>query len=75
MPGYHLNGIVDELGLVTARPQCGDEVVRHHLGPAAHERHLRRADGDPHGFCSSSSRVMRSSRSSISFSTASLKAR
>ena len=31
-----------------ARAQLGDERVREDLGPAAHERHLRRAHGDPH---------------------------
>ena len=61
-----------ELGLVAARTQRVDEVLRHQLRPAPHERHLRRADRDSHF---DSSRWMRSSRSSISFSTASLNAR
>jgi hypothetical protein len=38
----------DELGLVVARAQLGDEVVREDLGAAADERHLRPADGDFH---------------------------
>ena len=48
MPGYHLNGTRDQLRLVATAAQRVDEVVGHQLRPAAHERHLRRADGDPH---------------------------
>src|SRR5581483_6173535 len=62
----------DELRLVPSRPERPDEIVRHHLGAAPHERHLRRRDDDPH---LTSSCEMRSSRSSISFNTASLNAR
>ncbi len=38
----------DEVGLVAARAQLLDELVREDLGAAAVERHLRSADGDPH---------------------------
>ena len=38
----------DEVGLVPARAELADEIVREDLGPAALERNLRRADGDPH---------------------------
>src|SRR5207247_8537607 len=61
-----------ELRLVAPLAQRVDEALRHQLRSAAHERNLRRGDRDPHG---RSSRAMRSSRSSISFSTASLNAR
>ena len=36
----------DEVGLVPARAQLGDEVVGEDLDAAAGERHLRAADGD-----------------------------
>src|SRR5439155_13366949 len=62
----------DRLGVVPARAQVRDEIVGHQLRPAVHERDLRPADDESHR-CSR--REMRSSRSSISFSTASLKAR
>ena len=67
----------DELGLVLARPQLLDERVRHDLGPAAHERNLRRADCDSHDRCfnSASSCATRASRSSISRSAAALNER
>ena len=38
----------DQLGVVTARAQLGDERLGEHLGASALERHLRVADGDPH---------------------------
>ena len=70
VPGYHLYGIVDELGLVPAQRGARRRADRPSTSaPAVHERHLRPADRDPHSRCSSrSSRAMRSSRSSISFS-------
>ena len=62
----------DQLDLVPADAQLVGELVGDDLGPAVDERNLRPADGDSH-FCSS--RATRSSRSSISLSTASLNAR
>jgi len=38
----------DERREVVARVQLVDELLREHLGAAVRERHLRRADGDPH---------------------------
>ena len=43
-----LVGNRDEVRLVPASAELADEVVREDLGPAALERNLRRADGDPH---------------------------
>ncbi len=62
----------DELDLVTAQPELVGQLIRDDLRPAVDERNLRPADGDPH---ECSSRAIRSSRSSISFRTASLNAR
>ena len=47
-PGYHLNGTRDEVGVVPALAQLGDEVVGEDLDAAARERHLGAADGDSH---------------------------
>ena len=70
--GVPLERDADDLRFVSAPAQRGDEIVGHQLRAAPHERHLRRRDDDPHG---RSSRLTRSSRSSISFRTASLNAR
>ena len=61
----------DELRLVTVLAQRLHEPVREDLGAAALERHLRHADGEPHGRSRSSSSTRRES-SSTSRSSASL---
>src|SRR5439155_24045709 len=43
-----LVGDGDEIRLVTASTELADQIVREDLGPAALERHLRCANGDPH---------------------------
>ena len=65
------------IDLVLALPELVDELVREDLGAAAHERHLRRRNGDPHErrFSSASSSATRVSRSSIRRSAAALKER
>ena len=50
-PGYHLNGSVTTSASWPRRGARG-EVVSEDLGAAARERHLRTADGDPHGVAS-----------------------
>ena len=60
----------DELGLVIARPELRDEIVREDLGTTPFERHLGYADREPHERLSSSS--TRRARSSTRRSSASL---
>ena len=65
----------DQLDLVPSQPQLVGKLIRDDLRPSVCVRNLGPAHGNSHRCWSCSSRAIRSSRSSISFSIASLNAR